>query len=138
MSVRFVKCILPNDLKQEGKKMFFADIEAFEPYKHAITKVFIADGDPLVLSTKRLLRILEKIKDTFPNLKRVSTYASPNNLNRKSAEELKDLYQAGLTLLYVGIESGDDQVLEYIKKGETQRQIARGSARAIFKTQVLF
>lgn len=112
--------------KARREEEVFADIEAFAPYKHAITKVFIADGDPLVLSTKRLLRILNKIKDTFPNLKRISTYASPNNLNRKSAEELKELYQAGLTLLYVGIESGDDQVLEYIKKGETHKSTIEG------------
>lgn len=97
----------------------FADIDSFFPYADQIRRVFLADGDPLVLSTQRLLRILNKIKETFPNLQRVSTYASPSNLARKSNEELKELYQAGLTLLYVGIESGDSQVLECIQKGET-------------------
>lgn len=97
----------------------FADIDAFIPYADQIRRVFLADGDPLVLSTRRLLRILDKLKTTFPNLQRVSTYASPSNLARKSNEELKELYEAGLTLLYVGIESGDSQVLECIQKGET-------------------
>lgn len=97
----------------------FADIDTFIPYADQIRRVFLADGDPLVLSTRRLLRILDKLKTTFPNLQRVSTYASPSNLARKSNEELKELYEAGLTLLYVGIESGDSQVLECIQKGET-------------------
>lgn len=97
----------------------FKDIDSFLPYASQIRRVFLADGDPLVLSTKRLLNILTRLKDTFPNLQRVSTYASPSNLARKSNEELKELFEAGLTLLYVGIESGDSEVLECIQKGET-------------------
>ncbi len=112
--------------KARKEEEVFKDIEAFLPYKDEISKVFLADGDPLVLSTKRLLRILEKLKQTFPKLRRVSTYASPGNLDRKSSTELKDLFDAGLTLLYVGIESGDDAVLEYIKKGETFKTIVDG------------
>jgi len=97
----------------------FNDIDSLIPHAEQIRRVFLADGDPLVLSTARLLRILTKLKDTFPNLQRVSTYASPSNLSRKSTQELTELYQAGLTLLYVGIESGDSEVLEAIQKGET-------------------
>lgn len=97
----------------------FNDINTFLPYTDQIRRVFLADGDPLVLSTKRLLKILSKLKDTFPKLQRISTYASPSNLSRKSDAELKELYEAGLTLLYVGIESGDSEVLECIQKGET-------------------
>ena len=95
----------------------FQEIDSFLPYADQIRRIFLADGDPLVLSTKRLLRILEKLKVTFPNLQRISTYASPINLMRKSDQELKELYEAGLTLLYVGIESGDSEVLECIQKG---------------------
>jgi radical SAM superfamily enzyme YgiQ (UPF0313 family) len=97
----------------------FKDIAAFIPYANQIRKVFLADGDPLVLSTERLLRILHKLNNTFPNLRRISTYASPSNLSRKSSEDLKALADAGLNLLYVGIESGDSEVLECIQKGET-------------------
>jgi radical SAM superfamily enzyme YgiQ (UPF0313 family) len=97
----------------------FKDIDSFIPYADQIRRIFLADGDPLVLSTKRLLSILTKLKKTFPKLQRISTYASPSNLARKSDAELKELYEAGLTLLYVGIESGDSQVLECIQKGET-------------------
>ncbi len=112
--------------KARKEEDVFKDIDALLPYKDQISRIFLADGDPLVLSTKRLLRILEKLKQTFPNLRRVSTYASPGNLDRKSSAELKDLFDAGLTLLYVGIESGDDAVLEYIKKGETFKTIVDG------------
>ena len=97
----------------------FKDIDDLKPHSHLIRRVFLADGDPLVLSTQRLLRILFKLKSTFPNLQRVSTYASPSNLARKSSVELRELYAAGLTLLYVGIESGDSEVLGAIQKGET-------------------
>jgi radical SAM superfamily enzyme YgiQ (UPF0313 family) len=97
----------------------FKDIDSFIPYAPQIRRIFLADGDPLVLSTKRLINILIKLKNTFPNLQRISTYASPSNLARKSNEELKELYDAGLNLLYVGIESGDSEVLDAIQKGET-------------------
>ena len=102
--------------KQED---IFKDIEAFEFQKESITKVFLADGDPLVLSNKRLIPILDKVRNTFPKLKRISTYASPSNLKNKTDEELLELKNAGLSLLYVGIESGDSEVLEAIVKGET-------------------
>jgi radical SAM superfamily enzyme YgiQ (UPF0313 family) len=105
--------------KARKEEDIFKDIDAFIPYADQIRRIFLADGDPLVLSTKRLLSILTKLKNTFPKLNRISTYASPSNLSRKSNEELKELYEAGLTLLYVGIESGDSQVLEAIQKGET-------------------
>ena len=104
----------------------FKDIAAFAPHALQVKRVFLADGDPLVLSTDRLLRILDKINSTFPNLNRVSTYASPSNLKRKSNEELAALKKSGLTLLYVGIESGDSEVLECIQKGETYETTIEG------------
>lgn len=116
--------------KPRKEEEIFNDIDAFIPYAHQIRKVFLADGDPLVLSTKRLLSILEKINQTFPNLQRISTYASPSNLNNKSLEELKELQAAGLTLLYVGIESGDDEVLKCIQKGETFSSTVTGINKA--------
>ncbi len=97
----------------------FKDIDAFLPYKDSIRRVFLADGDPMVLSTKKLIDILYYLKVNFPKLTRISAYASPRNINNKTILELKELKSAGLDLLYVGIESGDDQVLSLINKGET-------------------
>jgi len=108
------------------QKDIFNDIDAFFPYRESITKVFLADGDPLVLSNKRLLPILDKITTTFPKLRRISAYASPGNLLKKSKAELSELRNAGLSLLYVGIESGDNEVLSAIKKGETFESTVEG------------
>ncbi|MBL1279567.1 MAG: B12-binding domain-containing radical SAM protein [Fluviicola sp.] len=109
--------------KQED---IFADIDAFKLHSNSIQKVFLADGDPLVLSNKRLIPILKKLNETFPKLRRISTYASPSNLMRKSIDELKELKENGLVLLYVGIESGDSEVLEAIQKGETYQTTVDG------------
>lgn len=122
----FCEMYTSKQFKARNESEVFADIEAFIPYANQIVKVFLADGDPLVLSTPRLLRILEKLTVTFPNLRRISTYASPSNLSRKSSEELLALKNAGLTLLYVGIESGDREVLEAIQKGETYETTIEG------------
>ena len=82
-------------------------------------KVFLADGDAMVLPTRRLLEILHDLKEAFPGLERVSSYCLPRNLAKKSVEDLVVLREAGLGILYVGMESGDDEVLRRINKGET-------------------
>ena len=115
----FCEMYTSKKFKARKEEDIFKDIDAFLPYNTQIRRVFLADGDPLVLSTTKLLRILTKLKATFPKLQRISTYASPSNLARKSAQELEELYDAGLSLLYVGIESGDSEVLTCIQKGET-------------------
>ncbi|MDC7226671.1 MAG: radical SAM protein [Spirochaetales bacterium] len=83
----------------------------------SIRRVFIADGDAMALPADVLLRILEKLKSCFPKLQRVSIYANPGNLLKKTPEELKQLSDAGMTLLYLGIESGSDIILKKINKG---------------------
>jgi radical SAM superfamily enzyme YgiQ (UPF0313 family) len=82
-------------------------------------RVFLADGDALVLPTRRLLEILRAIREHLPGVRRVSSYCLPRNLRKKSTEELKELADAGLKIVYVGAESGDDAVLERVSKGET-------------------
>jgi len=82
-------------------------------------KVFLADGDAMVLPVRRLTNILLAIKEHLPWVKRVGAYCLPRNIRKKSAEELTELRRLGLGILYVGAESGDDEVLGFIKKGET-------------------
>lgn len=84
-----------------------------------VQRVFLADGDALVLPTHRLLRILEAIAEHMPTVERVTAYCLPRNLRRKSVEELRELREAGLAMIYVGAESGDDTVLARVNKGET-------------------
>jgi len=82
-------------------------------------RIFLADGDALVLSMRRLRIILEEIRACFPALQRVSSYCLPSNLGHKSDEDLRELAALGLKLIYVGAESGDDRVLRQVDKGET-------------------
>ena len=87
-------------------------------------RVFLADGDALVLPTEHLLAILRELAAALPRLTRVSCYATPGNIQRKSAEELALLRERKLSLLYFGIESGSDLILKKITKGATQRRMA--------------
>lgn len=82
-------------------------------------KVFLADGDAMVLPVRRLMNILQAISEHLPWVKRVGAYCLPRNLRKKTAAELAEMQALGLGILYVGAESGDDQVLEFISKGET-------------------
>ena len=90
-----------------------------EHFGSEIRRVFLADGDALVLPTRRLLEILGAIREHLPAVRRISSYCLPRNLRRKSVDELKLLAAAGLTTAYVGAESGDDEVLAKVHKGET-------------------
>ena len=84
-----------------------------------IKRVFLADGDALVLSKRRLLNILQAIRRELPEVRRVSSYCLPRNLLNKGVEELRELAEAGLSMVYLGAESGDDEVLRRVEKGET-------------------
>ena len=84
-----------------------------------VERIFLADGDALTLSTRRLVSVLEAIRKDLPSVRRVSSYCLPRNLRKKSVAELRELAELGLSLVYVGAESGDDEVLARVKKGET-------------------
>ncbi|PVZ63913.1 radical SAM protein [Pelagibaculum spongiae] len=100
-----------------------ADIDqeliALAPQADQISRVFLADGDAMTLSFRRLKEILQAIHRYLPNVNRVSSYCLPRNLLNKTTEQLSELRALGLTLAYVGCESGDDLVLQGIEKGET-------------------
>lgn len=93
-------------------------------------RIFLADGDALNLSTDRMLQILNYIRIKFPNIERVSCYAMPKNLLEKSPEDLKKLYDAGLTMFYIGIESGSDKILKKVTKGATGQSIIKSCQKA--------
>jgi radical SAM superfamily enzyme YgiQ (UPF0313 family) len=95
-----------------------------------VRRVFLADGDALALSPRKLHDILDLLHRALPELKRVSSYANARNLLAKSVEELAALRQNGLDLLYVGLESGDDQTLADVHKGMTVAEQIEGCRRA--------
>lgn len=104
---------------------------AYSTDAEGVRRVFLADGDALVLPTERLLNILAVLKKYFPNLERVSSYAAPRDILAKSVEELTELRQAGLALLYYGMESGDAQTLKDIRKGVNDKQSIEAGKRVI-------
>ena len=90
-----------------------------EQIGNQVHRVFLGDGDAMVLSTRRLLTILSAVRKHLPMVRRISSYCLPRNVRTKSVEELAELRDAGLTLAYIGAESGDDTVLQKVNKGET-------------------
>lgn len=99
-------------------------------YRGNVKKFFLADGNALVLSASRLTQILEHVQKEFGRLQRVSCYASPRDILAKTHSELVQLRKLGLKLLYIGIESGDDELLKLINKGETYQSTFEGIAMA--------
>ncbi len=93
-------------------------------------RIFLADGDALNLSTDRLIQILDYIWTRFSNLERVSCYAMPKNILEKSSEDLRRLYDAGLGMFYIGIETGSDIILKKITKGATSQTIIKSCQKA--------
>lgn len=104
---------------------------AYSTDAESVRRVFLADGDALVLPTERLLKILSVLKKYFPHLERVSSYSAPRDILGKSVEELTELRQAGLTLLYYGMESGDARTLKDIRKGVNDKQSIEAGKRVI-------
>lgn len=97
--------------------------------KDTVRRVFLADGDALVLPTAKLLKILQALRENFPKLQRVSSYAAPKDILRKSEDELRQLKDAGLQLLYYGMETGDDATLKAVNKGVNAEEAIEAGRR---------
>lgn len=108
-----------------------ADVaEARRAAGERVEKVFVADGDALCMDLDHWEPILEACRQSFPNLRRVSAYATAMNLNEKSPEELRRLRELGLRLLYIGPETGDDVTFKRIAKGADFDAHVRAARRA--------
>jgi len=99
------------------------DIKAVLPYYRGTERIFLADGDALAIPAPELLELLALLKKNFPKLGRASIYGSPGNIRRKTVEELKALKQAGLGIIYIGLESGSDTILRAVKKGSLSKDM---------------
>jgi len=108
-----------------------ADIQtAGRSFGDNVTKVFVADGDALVLDLPHWEAILPACRDAFPRMKRVSAYATALNINDKSVDDLKRLRELGLSLLYMGPETGDDVTFKRIAKGSSFDEHVEAARRA--------
>ncbi len=108
----------------------FRDIDTLAHSYPDARKVFLADGDALALESDYLLKVLLYLKQSFVKLRRVSLYASAQNILNKSKEELELLKRSGLSLIYYGVESGSDRVLKKITKGVSQSEIIESLNKA--------
>ena len=107
-----------------------AEIDLMAKTMPKTTRIFLADGDALNLSTDYMIQIVEYIYQKFPNLERVSCYAMPMNLLKKTSEDLDRMNKAGLNRLYLGIETGNDIILKKVTKGATQKTMIKACKKA--------
>lgn len=99
------------------------DLESMSIYRNVYRRVFLGDGDALVMPMDDLRAILNKTREIFTANERTGIYASPKSLSTKTVEELKELKDLGLGIIYLGLESGSDIILEKVKKGSNAQEI---------------
>ncbi|HEY32088.1 MAG TPA: radical SAM protein [Dehalococcoidia bacterium] len=96
-----------------------------------VKSAFLQDSDSLVVKTEQLEEVVEFLRETFPTLERVCSYVRGKTLFRKKPEELRRLREAGLSRLHVGLETGDDELLAYVRKGATAEEMVEGGKKAV-------
>jgi radical SAM superfamily enzyme YgiQ (UPF0313 family) len=116
----------PFRIKDEAR--LFAEIDemaAWRPWR----RVFLADGDALIVPHDRLARILDKLCGSIRGIERVGIYGNAKAILKKSVDELRDLRERGLGIVYFGMESGDDPTLEFVRKGKTAAEMIAAGRR---------
>ncbi|HZB81068.1 MAG TPA: radical SAM protein [Nitrososphaera sp.] len=107
-----------------------AEIDMAAKFYPDTRRIFLADGDALNLPKDRMIEILKYLRENFPRLQRISCYAMPKNILQKKDDELREMRTAGLDMLYIGIESGNDIVLKKVTKGATYKTIVQAYQKA--------
>jgi len=98
-------------------------------YSWSLRRIFLENGDAVIAPQKLLVAVLKYLKEKFPNLERIGSYATPQAGLIKSAEQLKELHQLGLDIIYLGVETGDEELLKKIDKGATYAQIVEAGRK---------
>ena len=107
-----------------------SEIDKAADMQQDVKRIFLADGDALNLDSEYMIKILNYIRMKFPNIERISSYAMPMNVLKKTLDELKAMHNAGLDMLYLGVESGSDIVLRKVTKGALGDTIIRAVNKA--------
>jgi len=119
----------------QGKKFKIKSLDIIKKDLHEarsygyVEKVFLCDGDALIIPQERLEEILKLINDNIPTVKRIGTYANAKSILRKSVDELKKLKESGLKIIYLGVETGNRELLKKIQKGVTYEQMVEAAGR---------
>lgn len=117
--------------RERSLKEIMEDIAMAKDHYGDLEKVFLCDGDAIALETDVLLAILKTLRETFPSLRHVGSYVGPQSTLSKSMEELKTLRTAGLTKAYIGVETGDEELLTNVKKGVGYDQMLKAGRHLI-------
>lgn len=113
-------------------KEILEDIDmARDYYGPYVERVFLMDGDAIIMKQEELLQILHKLYATFPRLEKVTLYAGPRSTLTKTPDQLRELHRAGLSRAYLGVESGSDAVLKFIRKGVTAEEMLLAGQRLV-------
>lgn len=115
------------DIKKDD--IIFEDIEFARKHCKRQNRLFICDGDAMIVPQKRLVRILEQIRNRLPWVERVGLYANTKGIGMKTDEQLQELNRLGVQIAYMGLESGDDQVLKEIRKGADSKKMIKMGTR---------
>jgi radical SAM superfamily enzyme YgiQ (UPF0313 family) len=113
----------------KDQEVIDADIAYAAEHLSFLRRVFLTDGDALILPQDRLVRILTRIRGKMPSIQRVGLYGNAKSILRKSAKQLAELRELGLGIVYLGLESGDDEVLKSIRKGVAAERIVEAGSR---------
>ncbi len=103
--------------------------EVAKNYSWSLRRVFLENGDALIAPQRLLVQVLKYLKEKFPNLERIGTYTTPQAALIKSVDELKELHKLGLEICYMGVETGDEELLKKIDKGATYAQIVEAGRK---------
>ncbi|MBR3146607.1 MAG: radical SAM protein [Eubacterium sp.] len=122
-SCTFCSMYIDKQFRVRSEAEVFEDLEEARATYPYVERVFLCDGDALCLSADRLVRILDKVYELFPECRRVNVYGNTIDVLAKSGEELSMLAEHGLKMVYLGAESGDPKVLQAIRKGSTREEI---------------
>ncbi len=102
---------------------------AAKNYSWSLRRVFLENGDALIAPQRLLVKVLKYLKEKFPNLERIGSYTTPQAALIKSVDELKELHKLGLKIAYLGVETGDEELLKKINKGATYDQIVEAGRK---------
>ena len=93
------------------------DLEEVRPYAAHVRRIFLADGDALIMPQRMIVPMLESIRDALPHTERIGVYGNTKSILKKTPEELAELRQLGMGIVYLGVESGDQEILDRVHKG---------------------
>ena len=126
----FCTTYLDKDFGVRPQEEVLEDIEMAARNYSGVRRVFLCDGNALLLPNRKLLPVLERLNSSFPELDRVGIYANARDILKKSMDELRELRERKLGIIYIGLESGSDEVLRRVKKGATVREIIDSVSKA--------